>query len=341
MGNLQKIEEFTKHKVLEDNDIRKLTIICRITSVVCHIPCSISLFVYIFQDSKLQLGQKIEFIICISLFIYGSSHYLPMSSDHQWLCYFQCIISFGIEIIIAYLAMIYSYVALIIFRKPKTVNSRFNIFVIYFSPILLFIPIILLILYRVKLAIFFGLTVYPLDSHSRLLNCSIVFVFLLITIVNNVLLIVEIKQFKRRFRNIDSCMEEKLRIFIKKLIFNIIGIIFVCHYNLPIGILTSCGLIDGNNLHHFGYFLYLYINKAMLTLVFWFLYIFSVNFWHKFLILIRIEKKENFVKTFEKESKAMEYNIEEGNEVNQNNETMNISMRELDSIPKGYEDETL
>ena len=89
MGNLQKIEEFSKYKVLEDNDIRKLTIICRITSVVCHIPCSISLFVYIFQDSKLQLGQKIEFIIYISLSIYGSSHYLPVSSDHQWLAIFN------------------------------------------------------------------------------------------------------------------------------------------------------------------------------------------------------------------------------------------------------------
>jgi hypothetical protein len=335
MGNFQKVEHFTKNKILKPNEIKLLKSTCRIIAITSHIPKFISIFVYIFQDSKLQLGQKVEFALCILLNIYGSSHYLPVSPEHQWICYFQCIISFGIQVVISYLAMIYSYIALIKFTKPNIINSKFNIFFIYFSPIILYLIIIVYILFIPELVIFFEFTVYPLDYFSRLLNYSLVFIFLLITIFNNALLIIEIKKFKKQLSNMDSYMEEKLRIFIKKLIFNIIGIIFVFHYNLPVGFLTSFEIVSFKDLYSFGYFFYLYINKALQGIVFWFIYIYNINFWHKFLILIRLEKKENYQKIFENEDKAMEYNIDEGRK------SVTLNMTELNYVPTECEDENL
>lgn len=87
----------------------------------------------------------------------------------------------------------------------------------------------------------------------------------------------------------------------------------------------------------------------MLGIVFWFIYIFNINLWHKFLILIRIEKKEEFKGNFEKEEKAMEYSIDECSRLNT---TMNYNLQELEKSPSllnkndldlnyTYEDENL
>lgn len=349
MGTIQKIEDYNLFAILTDEESQKLRLICRILAIVCNIPCFLSIFVFLFQDSKLHLGQQIELILCISIFFYESSHYLPASADRQWLCYFQCILSFGIQIVISYLVMIYSYIALKKFTNPDSVKSKCNIFFIYFSPIILFIIIIIYILFRADLSIFFEFTVYPTstDNLSRLLNYFLLFLFLVLNIINTSILIKKIKNFKKTLVKIDIFIEEKLRVFIKKLIFSIIGLIFVFHNSLPVGILTSLNIVGGDVFFSFGYFLYLYINKAMLGIVFWFIYIFNINLWHKFLILIRIEKKEEFKDNFEKEEKAMEYSIEEGSRLNT---TITYNMEELEKIPSLlnnndsnyiYEDESL
>ena len=78
--------------------------------------------------------------------IYEASHYFPVSRNNQILCYFQFIISFGIQVTISYLAMIYSYIALILFIKPNIIGSAFNIFLIYFFLYFLYIRIIVYIL---------------------------------------------------------------------------------------------------------------------------------------------------------------------------------------------------
>lgn len=91
--------------------------------------------------------------------------------------------------------------------------------------------------------------------------------------------------------------------------------------------------------------LYIYINQAILEIVFWFIYIYNNNFWNKFLILIRIEKKEKFEQKFQEEEKILEYNIDESM---RNNETINININELEnmnsiriSLQSNYEDEQL
>lgn len=91
--------------------------------------------------------------------------------------------------------------------------------------------------------------------------------------------------------------------------------------------------------------LYIYINQAILGIVFWFIYIYNNNFWNKFLILIRIEKKEKFEQKFQEEEKILEYNIDESM---RNNETINININELEnmnsiriSLQSNYEDEQL
>ena len=106
------------------------------------------------QYTKLKLGHK---RLYITIVLYEASHYFPVSKDYQWLCYFQCIISFGIQVIISYLAMIYTYIALIMFIKPNIINSKFNKFFINISPGLFFIGIIFYILYVPKLFIYFQL----------------------------------------------------------------------------------------------------------------------------------------------------------------------------------------
>ena len=346
MGNINEIVEYTQYDILNDNESEKLRLICRILAIICNIPCFLSIFVFIFQDSPLKLSQKIQLRLCIAIVLYEASHYLPVSTKYQGLCYFQCIISFGIQVVISYLTMIYSYIAIILFTKPYIINSRFNKFFIHFSPYLLFIGIILYILKVPKLYIFFQFSVYPDDKDpSRPLNYILLLIFLLINVLNNILLIKKIKHFIRRLSNVDNFANEKLHIFKKKLIWNIIVMIFVFHYNLPVGILTYFNLVSGDYFFHFGYMLYIYINQAILEIVFWFIYIYNKNFWNKFLILIRIEKKEKFEQKFQEEEKILEYNIDESM---RNNETINININELEnmnsiriSLQSNYEDEQL
>jgi len=77
------------------------------------------------------------------------------------------------------------------------------------------------------------------------------------------------------------------------------------------------------------------------------MYIFNKNLWKKFLILIKIEKSENFEEEFSKESKILEYSEDQSITADQ---TININMEELENIPsvnnntyltQTYEDEIL
>ena len=142
---------------------------------------------------------------------------MPISTDKQGLCYFHCIISFGIQVIISYLAMIYSYIPLILFIKPNIINSKFNKFFIHFSPYFLYIGIIFYILRVPELFIFLKLIVYPKEDLSRLLNYFLVFIFLLINIISNIILIHKIKNFIGKLRDIDSFAKEKLDLFRKNI----------------------------------------------------------------------------------------------------------------------------
>ena len=348
MGNLDEIKEYNKYQVLSDKDSEKLRIVCRILAVICNIPCFLSIFVFLFQYSPLKSSQKIQLRLCIAIVLYESSHYLPVSTKYQGLCYFQFIISSGIHIIISYLTMIYSYIALILFTKPNIIKFIFNIFFIHFSPYLLFIGIILYILKVPKLCLFFKFTVYPDDEDpSRILIYILVLVFLIINILNNILLIIKIKRFIKGLSTVDNYAKEKLHIFKKKLIWNIIAIIFVFYYNLPFGILIYFKIVSGNIFFNFGHMLFVYINKAILGIVFWFIYIYNINFWHKFLILIKIEKKEKFEKKFQEEEKILDYSVDESM---RNNETLYISMNGLEnmhsindriSLKSKFEDEQL
>lgn len=348
MSKLKEITEYKKYILLEEEESQKLRIICRIFAVLCNIPCLISICVFIFQKSKLNLGQKIQFIICILIALYEGSHYIPISSEYQWYCYFQCIISFGNQIIISYLIMIYSYIALIVFINPNSLKSKFNIFFIYFSTPILFFAIVFYLLFIPDLKIFFGFTVYPDDDNyiTRLMSYFLVFIFLLINVVNNIILIYKIKNFIKKLANVDYFAKEKLRVFKRKLIFNIIGLLII-HNTLPVGILTSFKIISGDVFFHFSYFLYLYLNHAILGLVYWFMYIFNKNLWKKFLILIKIEKNENYEEEFSKEAKILEYSEEQSITADQ---TININMEELENMPsvnnntyltQTYEDEIL
>ena len=312
MGNLNKIENYTKYYILDENESYILRIICRTLAIICNIPCFLSIFVFLFQDTKLKLGQIIQLRLCITIVLYEASHYLPVSEDYQWLCYFQCIISFGIQLIISYLAIIYTYIALISFIKPNALNSRLNKFFIHISPSLFFIGIIFYILFKSKLYIYFGFSVYPDDEdRSRIINHILVFIFMIIIILNNILLIIKIKSFIKKLSNIDHYAKEKLRFFKKKLYLNIFLMIFVFHFILPVGILTFSGKLDGKIFFNLVSFLIIYANKAVLGIVYWFIYIYNINFWHKFLILIKIEKKEKYQEKFVEEEKIMEYSIDE------------------------------
>ena len=313
MGNNTTIEDYVDTPLKEEQILR---IICRILAIICNIPCFISVFVFLFQKTELKLNQKIQLRLCISIVLYEASHYLPVTPKYQWICYFQCIISFGIEIIISYYAMIYTYTALILFINSELINNSLNKFLIHYFPLLFYIIIITYILLVPDLRIYFKFTVYPFDDLSRLLNYSFAFLFLLLNILNNLILIQKIKNFINNLPKVDHFAKEKLRIFKKKFFLNIIGYIFVFHYILLVGFLTSSHLVSWDYFFNFPSFLYLYINKAILGIVFWFIYIYNINFWHKFLILIRMEKKEKYEENFEKEEKIMEYSIDSSTRIN-------------------------
>ena len=345
-SNKTKIEDYLEIHFEESQILR---IICRILAIICNIPCFISIFVFLFQKTELKLNQKIQLRLCITLVLYEASHYLPVTPEYQWMCYFQCIISFGIEIIISYYAMIYTYAALIVFINSELINNKFNKFLIHYFPLLFYIIIIAYILLVPDLYIYFKFTVYPFDDPSRLLNYSFVFLFLLLNILNNIILIQKIKNFINKLPKVDNFAKEKYRIFKKKFYLNIIGYIFVFHYILLVGFLTSFHLVSWKYFFNFPSFLYLYINKAILGIVFWFIYIYNINFLHKFLILTRIEKKEKYEVNFEKEEKIMEYSIDTSTRINDsniNNDVFEIipcdtNRTTLNSNYSNYEDEQL
>ena len=322
MGNISQIKEA---EVLSKEQSGKLRLVFRILALISYLPCFISIFVFAFQESQLKLNQQIQLRLCILLVLYEGSYFLPISLESKWLCLIQCIFSFGIQIVIPYMAMIHSYIALIIFINPNKITTKFNKFFIYFSPSLLYIGIIVYILTVPQLKILFGFTVNAIDQTSRLINYILVFVFLLLIILNNILLIQNIKKFINKLPNIDNFAKEKLHISKKKLITNVIGIIAIFHY-LPMCFLLS--FKKENPPSSFGLFIYLYSNKAILGLVFWLFYIFNINLWHKLLILLRIEKKEQYEENFKKEQKLIEYSIDES----KINETVNINMEELENM---------
>lgn len=151
------------------------------------------------------------------LILYEGSYFLPVSLKYNWLCLIQCILSFGIQIIIPYIAMIHSYIALIMFINPNKITSKFNKFFIYFSPSLLYIAVIAYILMVPQLYLLFGFSVYAMDQKSRLFNYILIFAFLLLIIINNILLIQNIKTFINKLPNIDNFAKEKLSISKKNL----------------------------------------------------------------------------------------------------------------------------
>lgn len=83
-----------------------------------------------------------------------------------------------------------------------------------------------------------------------------------------------------------------------------------------------------NNSPSFILFFYIYSNKAILGLIFWLIYIYNINLWHKLLILLRIENEEKYKETFKKEQKLIEYNIDES----KFNEEININIEELEKM---------
>lgn len=105
-----------------------------------------------------------------------------------------------------------------------------------------------------------------MDQKRRLLNYTMVFIFLVLIIINSILLIQNINKFIKKLSNIDNFVKEKLNISKNKFITNIIGIIIVFHY-LSMGFLLS--FKNDNPSPNFGFFIYIYINKAILDLVFW------------------------------------------------------------------------
>ena len=324
MGNITTIENYTEINDLNENDFYYLRLIGRILAVICNIPCFLSIFVFLFQDTKLKLGQIIQLRLCITIVLYEASHYFPISIEYQWLCYFQCIIFFGIEIIICYLALIYTYISLIIFIRPYSLSSKCNKFFIYFSPSLLYIGIIFYILYKLTLFNYYQFTVYPKleENETKLLNI-LELIFLIINIINNIILVQKIKSFIKKLSNIDHYAKEKLCFFKKKLYLNIFLIFAV--FTLPFGILT----LIKNFFTKFEYLLFLFGNKALLGVVFWFIYIYNKIFWHKFLILIRIEKKEKYKEKFEEEEKVLEYSSLSDSTID-NDETIHINTPDLE-----------
>ena len=174
MVNITKIKDYVAYSLPHTQILR---IICRILAIICNIPCFISIFVLLFQKIELKLYQRIQLRLCVTLVLYEASHYLPATPDHQWICYFQCIISYGIEIIISYYAMIYTYAALILFINSELINNKYNKFLIHYFPLLFYIIIIAYILLVPDLYIYFKFTVYSYDDQSRLLNYSFVFLF--------------------------------------------------------------------------------------------------------------------------------------------------------------------
>ena len=338
MGNKTKIEHYLEYPLPHTEILR---IICRILAILCNIPCFISIFVFLFQKTELKLNQKIQLRLCITIVLYEASHYLPVTPEYQWMCYFQCIISFGIEIIISFYAMIYTYASLIIFIDSQLINNWLNTFLIHYFPLLFYIIIIAYILIVPDLYIYFKFTVYPFDDLSRLLNYSFIFLFLLLNIISNIILIQKIKNFIKSLPNVDNFAKEKLHIFKKKFILNVIGLIFVFHYILLVGFLTSSKLVSWDHFYKFPSILYLYINKAILGIVFWLIYIYNINFWHRFLILIRLEKKEKYKQNFEKEEKIMEYSIDTSTRVTKINDSIYFSTDNLEIIPSYTERTTL
>ena len=253
--------------------------------------------------------------------------------------------------------MIYTYACLILFMDSEIINNIFNQFLIHYFPLLFYIIIIAYILLVPDLEIYFKFTVYPFDDLSRLLNYSFVFLFLLLNIINNIILMKKIQNFINKLPNVDNFAKEKLHIFKKKFILNIIAYIFVFHCILFIGFLTSSGLVSWDYFFKFPIILYLYINKAILGIVFWFMFIYNINFWHKFLILIKIEKKEKYEENFEKEEKIMEYSIDNSTRINDsininsdifeilpsyaNRTTLNSNYENRTTLNSNYEDEQL
>lgn len=305
MGNIDDIVIGPK---LPGNESQILRIICRVFASITNILVLTSIIIFLINFCKLKLNQIIQLKMCISIFIYEASHYFPNFTTQNWECYLQCILGYGFQIMMAYYTTIYSYVAMILFIKPLSITNYFNTFIIFFSDYILLGIIIVFILYgNPKMTIYYNFLVQTTDMYGRLFNYGLIFLFSILGIINIIRLIINIEN--SLMKNMDiTFVKDKLNFCKKTLKKYVLGTLFIFHCPILILLLFGSKILTKDIFINFYFCLYVFINKSLMGLIYWLVFVFSKNLWYKFLMLIRKENSFENYKEFKNEDGKFEFN---------------------------------
>lgn len=342
MGN---IDDIIVGEHLSDDESSILKLVCRIFATITNIPVFISIILFLINLSDLKLNEIIQLKMCISIFIYESSHYFTNLTT-EWKKILQCISGYGFQIMMAYYTTIYSYVALVLFIKPLLINTCFYKFVIFFSSYFLLAIIIVFILFALKKTTYYDFSVQTTDIYGRLFNYGLVLLFSALSIINTIRLLLNIKKSLRDSFDFHFA-EEKLQSCKKELKKYIIGTLIIFHYPILILLLFGAKILTKKVFENFYFCLYVFINKSLMGLIYWLVFVFSRNLWHRFLIMIKIEKPCQHDNELKNEETKLEYN--ELKNIPNLEYVKGASMEELEksipsvgSLPSNYgEDEEL
>jgi hypothetical protein len=294
---------------------------CGILSTICIIPNLISLIIIIFfscQKAKMNIQQRIQLMLCIT-FIGIEIRFIPIITSNGSYYYFQAGISFSFLILATYYQFIYSFIAYTLFTTPKDLSKIYNLFFIYIFPFIFFVFLAIFVIIQSELKLYFKFIAYPENSKDVLKKeiskgvfhfCRTIFFFLNILYI--ILLLIKIHQVIALEHNNHKYTNKKFKVYLKKLIWYILGMIIVMNPFLFRYFLERYYNYDtGEVFQNFTFSLYFYGMECLSGIIYWFIYIYNKNLLRRFLILFCNKKEENYFNEFNEEKIIHEDSIQE------------------------------
>ena len=292
----------------DDGKILAINFFFGIFSLITTLLSIISIFIIIFQKGKKNIRQKIQIMLCFS-FIGIEIRFYPIYWENELYFYILNCISLSFIVLSNYFQFIYSYIAYKLFISPDDLSSKYNKFIIYFFPLILFIFLIIIMTIRdTNLELYFSFIVFLKRSYNSIIIfgvCRLSFFVLNIIYIGK--LLKRIKYISINSISIDKKFAEtKYSIYKDILIKYIIGMSIVAIPYMLKDIMEHF-YPEKDPLNNNNFFAFFFFGIECLSgLIYWIIYIYNKNLLRRFLIIFCCKNESNYVDNFIEEKKYYE-----------------------------------
>ena len=277
-----------------------------ILSFLSTIPNLISIIIFIFKREKtkpkINIKKNIQIMLCIT-FIGIEIRFFPFVTKNESYYFFQAGISFSSIILSTYYQFVYSFTAYKLFSSPKDLTKKCNLFFIYIYPFILFIYLSTFVNICSSLTLYYNFLAYPENSeigftHELSKRLSHVFrvTFFLLNILFVGMLLRKIYKYLNNYsNNEENYTNKKFNEYLKKLIWYIISMLFVLNPYLFRKIVEIYFNNGKEALTNYSFSFYFHGMESLSGLIYWYIYIYDINLFHKFMILFCCKKESYYI----------------------------------------------